>query len=102
MQAETDFKMEATRQAGKTKTGIPFLYWHFQSPSSQDVEQKPRTPQTEHYLSLLCKEQVLNLYSVVTNSDEPAKVEAMLRRIAEQVQIEEERIDLNELVKKIR
>ncbi len=97
-----DFTIKVSSKMGKTKSGIAYVHWQFPSPSSQNEEQKPRTPQVEHYLSLLCNQQILNLYSVVTNSDEPQQVEAMLNRIANQIQVEKERIDLNEIAKTIK
>jgi len=86
----------------KTKTGQPYLHWSFVSPSSKEKEQKPRTVQKEHYISMLCEAQILNLHSIVTNSDEPTDVTAMLKRIANTVKIEKERIDLNALARTVK
>ncbi len=95
---EPGFKYEFKTELLTLESGKPILHWYFKSPSSLDEEQKPRTVQEEHYYSMVCNHQVLSLYSAITNSDDPAKVKAMLLRIANGVKIYEERIDLNQLV----
>ena len=85
---------------GKTKQGQTYLHWSFVSPSSKEKEQKPRTVQKEHYISMLCEAQILNLHSIVTNSDEPSKIVSMIKGIADSVVVEKERIDLNAFARK--
>lgn len=90
-------QIEIIQSKKTTAAGLPYYYWHFASPSSKNEEQKARTVQSEHYYTFFCNDQILNLYSVVTNSDEPAKVLGMLTKIAETFTCEEEPIDLNSL-----
>jgi len=81
-----------------TADGREAVHWSFKSPSSEDEEQKPRTVQEEHYVSLLCNKQILNLYGIVTNSDKPEEVIAMLKKLASTVKIKPERIDINTIL----
>ncbi len=85
--------------SGKTASGKEYLYWEFVSPSSKEKVQKARTIQEEHYLSVICNKQVLSLYAIVTNSDEPQDVKAMLKRIADTIKVDKNRIDLNALIR---
>jgi antitoxin component YwqK of YwqJK toxin-antitoxin module len=94
---EPDFKYEFNAELLSLDNGGKILHWYFKSPSSLDKEQKPRTVQEEHYYSMVCNQQILSLYSAITNSDDPVKVKEMLLRIANQVKIYEDRIDLNQL-----
>ncbi len=94
---EPDFNYEFNAEVLTLESGKKILHWYFKSPSSLDKEQKPRTVQEEHYYSMICHQQVLSLYSAITNSDDPMKVKEMLLRIANQVKIYEDRIDLNQL-----
>ena len=95
----TDSTIDVKTTAGKTAKGKEYLYWEFASPSAKEKVQKARTIQEEHYLSVICNKQVLSLYAMVTNSDEPQKVKAMLKRIAETIKVDENRIDLNALIR---
>ncbi len=94
---EPDFKYEFNTEILILDNGKKILHWYFKSPSSLDKEQKPRTVQEEHYLSMICNQQALSLYSAVTNSDDPLKVKEMLLGIANEVKIYEDRIDINQL-----
>ena len=95
----TDSKIEIIQTKKTTAQGVPYYYWQFVSPSSKDEEQKARTVQSEHYYTFFCNDQILNLYSVVTNSDEPSKVLGMLTKIADTFTCVEKPIDLNSLNK---
>lgn len=94
---EPDFKYGFKSEILTLENGKNIMHWYFKSPSSLDKGQKPRTVQEEHYFSIVCNEQVLSLYSAMTNSDDPIKVKEMLLRIANDVKNYEERIDLNQL-----
>ncbi len=101
IQEMTKTAIEVQAKPMTTKAGKAYLYWQFVSPSSKDKEQKPRTVQQEHYISLVCGQRILSLYSVVTNSDEPQEIELLLKRLAEKVSVEKERIDLNSLARAV-
>lgn len=97
IEENTGSQIEIKQTKKTTSQGAPYYYWHFVSPSSKDAEQKARTVQSEHYYTFFCNEQILNLYSVVTNSDEPVKVLGMLTKIADTFTCAKEPIDLNAL-----
>lgn len=97
----TSYDIQVEKEFGKTENGIDYLMWQFVSPSSEDKEQKARTVQREYYLSFVCNNRILNLYSVQTNSDQPAAISAMLKSAANTLVIEKERIDLNGVVRNI-
>ena len=97
----TKSTIEVQKEFGKTDSGLDYIYWHFISPSSLAKEQKARTVQQEHYISIVCNQQILSLYSVVTNSDTPLAISNMLKKIAATVTLSKERIDLNELTRNI-
>ncbi|MEO1626618.1 MAG: toxin-antitoxin system YwqK family antitoxin [Bacteroidota bacterium] len=102
IQEKTEFPIKVTSEFVEQADGLSYIHWQFVSPSSQDEKQKARTVQHEHYLTFLCHKQLLNLYGVVTNSDDPAAVVAMMKRIAQSTQLHKERIDLNQIVRQLR
>ena len=95
----TKDKIEVKTEAKVNANGQAYWYWHFVSPSSKSTEQKPRTVQSEHYFTFICNEQILNLYSIVTNSDEPSDIQKMLTKVADTFSCESGPIDLNALKK---
>lgn len=95
IEESTESKIEISQETKINKNGQAYYYWHFASPSSKDVEQKARTVQSEHYITFICNDQILNLYSVVTNSDESADILTMLTKVADSYKCMEEPIDLN-------
>jgi hypothetical protein len=97
IEENTDSTIKIIQTKKTSAQGVPYYYWHFVSPSSKDAEQKARTVQSEHYYTFFCNDQILNLYSVVTNSDEPTKVLVMLTKIADTYTCEKKPIDLNAL-----
>ena len=101
IQSNTNSEIEVKHDFGKTKSGKEFVYWSFTSPSSQVEEITPTTVLEEHYISLICNDQVINLYSLVTPSNNAKDVQQMLKRIVENVIEEKERIDLNALALKV-
>ena len=95
----TDFPIEPKTKLKNNNNGKQYMYWKFVSPSSQAKEQKPRTVQEEHYVSFIIGDRLLSLYSVVTNNDQPEEIQNLLQRLAQSVQVKNERIDLNALAK---
>lgn len=92
---KTSYNIQVQSEWFTTSKGQQAIHWFFKSPSSEDEEQKPRTVQEEHYISLLCNKQILNLYGIVTNSDKKDEVIAMLKKLSSEVEMKPERIDLN-------
>jgi antitoxin component YwqK of YwqJK toxin-antitoxin module len=92
---KTEYNIVVQTDWFTTNDGKQAIHWFFKSPSSEDEEQKPRTVQEEHYVSLLCNKQILNLYGIVTNSDKSENVTAMLKKVASTIEIKPERIDIN-------
>ncbi len=98
---EPGFEYEFKEEYLTLENGKKFLHWYFKSPSSLSKEQKARTVQEEHYFSIVCNQQILSLYSAVTNSDDPVKVKKMLLSTANGVKNYDDRIDLNQLAVEI-
>lgn len=98
----TNFEIEPKINVGKISSGKEYVHWHFVSPSSKAEDQKPRTVQEEHYISFICGNRILSLYGVVTNNDKPEEITSMLKKIANTLKIEKERIDLNAIAKSIK
>lgn len=97
IQSATKVEINVKKEAKKNTSGKNFIHWHFASPSSKEADQKPRTVQEEHYISFICGDRILSLYGVVTNNDKPEDVVKTLEKIANTLNIEKERIDLNAL-----
>ena len=98
----TSFEIEPLMDFGKTPSGKEYIHWHFVSPSSKAEDQKPRTVQEEHYISFICGNRILSLYGVVTNNDKPKEITTMLKKVANSLKIEKERIDLNAIAKTVK
>jgi len=96
---ETKFNVQPKAEFFKNNNGQTCMHWHFKSKESEAEKQKPRTVQEEHYISLICGDQVLNIHSIVTNSDKTETIVAMLKDIANQVTVKDTRINLNELAR---
>ncbi len=99
IEQSVESEISINQESKQTKSGIPYYYWHFTSPSSKLSEQKARTVQSEHYVTFICGDQILSLYSVVTNSDEPTNIKTMLFKVANSFLCQEEPIDINALRK---
>ncbi len=96
---KTAFDIKAEKELLTTANGKKYLYWHFVSPSSQDEKQTDRTVQEEHYITMICNQEILNLYTMTTKKDTPTQNLQLLKKIAESVHIQSERIDLNAVLK---
>ncbi len=90
-------KIEVISKPGVTATGIPYIHWYFKPAPDENVPVTPRTVQEEHYISLLCNQEILSLYGLVTKVNDPAAVQEMMMKVANTVKIHDERIELNEL-----
>ncbi len=90
-------KIEVISKSGVTSKGIPYIHWHFKPTPKENTPVTPRTVKEEHYISLLCNQEILSLYGLVTQVNDPAAVQQMMMKIANTVKIAEERIELNAL-----
>ena len=95
---KTDHDIQVQTEWFTTPNGLQALHWYFRAPAADSEEQTPRTPQQEHYISLICNKQILNLYSILTNANTEKAVVEMLKNIATQVTVKTERIDLNTIL----
>jgi antitoxin component YwqK of YwqJK toxin-antitoxin module len=95
---EPTFDFDIKTDFFKTNNNLEAVHWYFESPSKFVEGQTDRTVQEEHYVSVLCNKQVLSIYSAVTKSDDPKAIETMLLKIANEVALEAEHIDLNEII----
>ncbi len=99
LRKETKYDIQPKVELIKTAAGKTAIHWYFKSKESEEKDQKPRTVQEEHYISMICNKQILNLHSIVTNSDKQEDIVNMLKKIADNVRVEKERIDLNTVAK---
>ncbi len=85
-----------------TSADNPFLFWQFDSPTSQaegkELEERKKVLR-EYYASMIVGQQVLSLYSVLTKANDPQQIEALLKRLAGQVEEHPSPIDLNEIAR---
>lgn len=99
---ESQFEFDIKKENFTTDNQLEAVYWYFESPSKFVEGQTERTVQEEHYVSVLCNQQVLSLYSVVTKSDDPKQIKAQLFKVANEVVLEQERIDLNKIIDELK
>ncbi len=99
---EPSFEFDIKKEPFKTNNNLEAVHWSFESPSKFVEGQTERTVQEEHYVSIVCNQHVLSLYSAVTKSDDPEVIKERLLKIANEVVLEKERIDLNEIIKGLR
>jgi len=90
-------KIEVISKPGVTTTGIPYIHWYFKPTPKENTPITPRTVKEEHYISLLCAQEVLSLYGLATQVNDPVAVQQMMTKVANTIKISEERIELNEL-----
>ncbi len=108
MNSEIKFIREKTGVSSEVevifnKAEISYLYWNFESPGLKDVKiPSSRTVIREHYYSIVCGGQILSLYVPQTKGNDERKIQTMLKRMIETIEVREERIDLNKLKKEIR
>ena len=95
----TASNIEVSSQIGKTQSGQTYIYWHFATPENKNQPQSTRKVVQEHYLSVVCNQQILSLYGLQTEQDEAGITAKLLKRIAEQIAIAEAQIDLNSVLK---
>ena len=93
-----DFAFDIQTRVLQHPSGKTLLHWYFKAPSSETEDQTPRTILEEHYVSMVCNQQILSLYSAVTRSDDPSEITDKLLRIAKATEIAKERIDLNQII----
>ena len=86
--------IEVKSKDGKNSNKLKYLYWEFVSPDSKATEQKARTAQHEYYITFICKDKILSLHTLQTNSDDKKAVEKMIKRIADNVTLMDEPINL--------
>jgi len=100
--SKTNVNIEVDSETGTSSTGVAYLHWHFDSPSVQEEEQTPNTVNKEHYISFVCGDYIISLYSVITNGEEmPKSIIGMLKHQAKNIRVEQERIDLNQVESKL-
>lgn len=99
---EPTFDFDIKKEKFTTNNNLEAIHWHFESPSKFAQGQTERTVQEEHYISILCNRQVLSIYSAVTKSDDPTSIKNQLFKIANEVVLEKERIDLNKIIDGLR
>ncbi|MEO0776201.1 MAG: toxin-antitoxin system YwqK family antitoxin [Bacteroidota bacterium] len=79
----------------QTPSGEPYLEWSFRVPASYPQREGAQKVVAEHFLSIICHKQVLNLRSIVIQEEDPSRIRQLLERTAATLQIKKDRIDLN-------
>ncbi len=87
--------LEWQTEIKQSPSGKPYLLWSFPVPDSYPQREGVQKVASEHFLSIICHKQVLNLHSVVIEKDDPGPVQLLLERTASTVQVKKDRIDLN-------
>jgi antitoxin component YwqK of YwqJK toxin-antitoxin module len=99
---EQNFQFDIQQEEFVTTNDIEGVHWHFETPGKYAEEQTRWTIQEEHFISLVCGNQILTLTSAVAKADDPEKILARLKQIANDVEVAEAPIDLNEIIAKLR
>ncbi len=100
--AEPEFKFDIKKEERQRADDRLMLHWYFASPSAQVEEQTDYTVQEEHYISMVCGNQILSLYCPINKLDDPKLVQEMLWRIASATEIKDTPIDLNLIISDIK
>ena len=98
LQEKYQAELEVESAIQQTSSGKNYLYWSFPVPASFSQREGAKKVREEHYLSVICNRQVLNLRSVVMEGQEAEEIREMLQRTAETLKIASERIDLNTIL----
>ncbi len=93
-------ELEVLSSLSKKADGKEYLYWSFPVPSTFKQREGAKKMMEEHYLSVICNKQVLNLRSLLMEGESKTEVQQMLSKIVETLVVEEERIDLNSIMDK--
>lgn len=95
IEGKMEQNIEVASKEGVTNTGMPYIHWSFRPQPPKGAAITPRTVIEEHYISMICGEEVLSLYGLVTKVNDPEAVVTMLKRVADTVQVHDARIELN-------
>ncbi len=96
-QAAKDFgqAVEAQKEEMKINGKLNALYWKFEVPVKKGKENVVRRVLEEHFLAVVCKNDILLISSALTNNDQPAQISALLKKVADSIDISDKPIDLN-------
>ncbi len=90
-------ELEVLSSVNKNADGKEYLYWSFPVPATFKQREGAKKIMEEHYLSVICNKQVLNLRSLVMEGESKAEIQQMLSKIVETLEVKDERIDLNSI-----
>jgi len=93
-------ELEVLSKLDKNAKGKEYLYWSFPVPSNFKQREGAKKIMEEHYLSVICNKQVVNLRSVSMEGESKEEIQQMLKKTVETLVVEDERIDLNSVLKK--
>ncbi len=99
---EEGFEFKVQQELFATTNDIEAVHWFFETPGKYAEEQTRWTIQEEHFISLICGNQVFTITSAVAKSDDRNKVIDRLKRIANDVEVADAPIDLNEIITQLR
>lgn len=87
----------------KTKTGMPYRYWSFKSPESNEVLPKnARKVVMEHYLSVICGTNILSIYCPSISLDKPEDTAKLMKKLADSITIHPPKLDISALSNQIK
>lgn len=99
---EQNFKFDIQQEEYVTTNDIEGVHWHFETPGKYAEDQTRWTILEEHFISLVCGKQIITITSAVAKADNRDQVLARLKRIANDVEVADAPIDLNEIITKLR
>lgn len=82
----------------KRADGKVYLYWSFPIPDNYKQREGSSKVMEEHFVSVICHRQVLNMRSLLMEGENKADTQQLLNRTVETVRVESERIDLNSVL----
>lgn len=90
--------LEVNKEFKKRTDGKQYLYWSFPVPPNYQQREGAKKVQAEHFISVICNKQVLNLRSLVMEGENAQNIQQMLERTVKTLRVENERIDLNSVM----
>lgn len=85
-------------QMKKRADGKVYLYWSFPIPPAYKQREGAKKVMEEHFVSIICHQQVLNMRSLVMEGENSTDTQQLLNRTVETVKVASERIDLNSIL----
>ena len=95
LKADTSVQFQANWM--RSEQGLPIVHWSCSYPDPAVVDSTSLYVKEEQFISIHCEEEILCLYSAITDAAQSETVARLLKRIAKTIRMEKERIELNAL-----